>query len=118
MRIYTADPAVVALAAPGLALGAWILVVDASQGILTGALRGAADIWAALVIQLVSFWLICIPACYLLGHALGYGVRGAALGPVPRPRDRRRCCWSPASGCSRRAPSGRSEPPCRPRDRR
>ena len=51
VRIYTADPAVVAIAAPGLVIAAWILVVDASQGILTGALRGAADIWAALLIQ-------------------------------------------------------------------
>jgi multidrug resistance protein, MATE family len=79
-RIYTDDPAVLAIAVPGLALGAWILVVDASQGILTGALRGAADIWAALVIQLISFWLICIPACYLLGPVLGHGVRGLLWG--------------------------------------
>ena len=76
VRIYTHDPAVVALAAPGLVIASWILVVDASQGILTGALRGAADIWAALLIQFVSFWLICIPACYVLGHALGFGIRG------------------------------------------
>ncbi len=80
VRLYTADPAVIAIAAPGLALGAWILVADASQGILTGALRGAADIWAALVIQIISFWLICIPTCYLLGHVLGYGVPGLLWG--------------------------------------
>jgi MATE family multidrug resistance protein len=55
-------------------------VVDASQGILTGALRGAADIWAALVIQLISFWLICIPVCYLLGPVLGHGVPGLLWG--------------------------------------
>jgi MATE family multidrug resistance protein len=78
--IYTRDPAVVAIAAPGLVLGSWILVVDASQGILTGALRGAADIWAALLIQLVSFWVICIPACYALGHTLGFGVQGLLWG--------------------------------------
>jgi multidrug resistance protein, MATE family len=80
VRLYTTDPAVIALAAPGLALGAWILVVDASQGILTGALRGAADIWAALAIQLFSFWVVCVPACYLLGQALGYGVPGLLWG--------------------------------------
>ena len=39
-------------------------------------MRGAADIWAALLIQFVSFWLICIPACYVLGHALGFRIRG------------------------------------------
>jgi MATE family multidrug resistance protein len=80
VRIYTHDPAVVALAAAALLIAPWILVVDASQGILTGALRGAADNWAALVIQFVSFWLICIPACYALGHALGVGIQGLLWG--------------------------------------
>jgi MATE family, multidrug efflux pump len=80
VRVYTADPAVVALAVPGLVIAAWILVVDASQGILTGALRGAADIWAALAIQFTSFWLICIPACYALGPRLGYGMHGLLFG--------------------------------------
>jgi MATE family multidrug resistance protein len=80
VAIYSADPAVVALAVPGLVIAAWILVVDASQGILTGALRGAADIWAALWIQFASFWLICIPACYALGPRLGYGLHGLLYG--------------------------------------
>lgn len=74
--IYTADQAVATIAAPGLVIASWILVADASQGILTGALRGAADIWAALGIQFVSFWVLCIPLCYVLAHALGYGVPG------------------------------------------
>ena len=79
-RIYTDDPAVIAIAAPGLGLAAWILVVDASQGILTGALRGAADIWACIIVQFVSFWLICMPVCYLLAHPLGLGVAGLLWG--------------------------------------
>jgi MATE family, multidrug efflux pump len=79
-RIYTADAAVIAIAAPGLGLAAWILVADASQGILTGALRGAADIWACIVVQFISFWLICIPVCYLLAHPLNLGVAGLLWG--------------------------------------
>jgi MATE family multidrug resistance protein len=79
-RIYTEEPAVIAIAAPGLGLAAWILVVDACQGILTGALRGAADIWACIVIQFMSFWLICIPVCYLLAHPLNLGVAGLLWG--------------------------------------
>jgi MATE family multidrug resistance protein len=77
---YTSDPAVAALAVAGLLIGAWILVVDASQGILTGALRGAADVWVVLAIQFVSFWLICIPASYALGHPLGLGIPGLLWG--------------------------------------
>jgi multidrug resistance protein, MATE family len=79
-RIYTADPAVIAIAAPALGLAAWILVADASQGILTGALRGAADIWACIIVQFISFWLICIPVCYLLAHPLNLGVAGLLWG--------------------------------------
>jgi multidrug resistance protein, MATE family len=79
-RIYTDDPAVVAIAAPGLGLGAWILLADASQGILTGALRGAADIWACIGVQFVCFWLICIPLCYLLAHPFGLAVPGLLWG--------------------------------------
>ena len=79
-RIYTGDPAVIAIAAPGLGLAAWILVADATQGILTGALRGAADIWPCIVVQFISFWLICIPLCYLLAHPLGLGVAGLLWG--------------------------------------
>jgi multidrug resistance protein, MATE family len=79
-RIYTEDPAVIAIAAPGLGLAAWILVADATQGILTGALRGAADIWACIIVQFISFWLICIPVCYLLAHPLDLGVVGLLWG--------------------------------------
>ena len=80
VRIYTADPAVIAIAAPGLGLAAWILVADASQGILTGALRGAADIWACIIVQFISFWLISIPVCYLFAHPLDLGVAGLLWG--------------------------------------
>jgi multidrug resistance protein, MATE family len=79
-RIYTEDPAVIAIAAPGLGLAAWILVADATQGILTGALRGAADIWACIIVQFISFWLICMPVCYLLAHPLDLGVAGLLWG--------------------------------------
>jgi len=78
--IYTDDPAVAAIAVPGLVIASRVLVADASQGILTGALRGAADIWAALAIQFTSFWLICIPLAYALAHPLGYGVHGLLWG--------------------------------------
>jgi MATE family multidrug resistance protein len=64
VAVYTDDPAVAAIAVPGLILASWLLVADASQGVLTGALRGAADIWACTWMQFVSFWLICLPTSY------------------------------------------------------
>ena len=80
VAVYSRDPAVAAIAVPSLMLAAWLLVADASQGILTGALRGAADIWACNWMQFVSFWLICIPTCYLLAHRFGLGIPGLLWG--------------------------------------
>ena len=47
---------------------------------MTGARRGAADIWACIGVQFVCFWLICIPLCYLLAHLLDFGVAGLLWG--------------------------------------
>lgn len=75
-RLYTDDVAVVQMAATGLLIAAWILVSDASQGILIGALRGAADIWPSLLIQTASFWLIAIPLCYFFSFYAKYNIYG------------------------------------------
>ncbi|MDX1541462.1 MAG: MATE family efflux transporter [Geminicoccaceae bacterium] len=80
VAIYTDDPAVAAVAIPGLGIAAWILVVDASQGIMVGALRGAADIWVTMGLQAIAFWVIGIPLCYWLGHVQGFGVAGLLWG--------------------------------------
>lgn len=78
--VYTADPLVLAVAAPGMTIAALCLLGDAAQGILIGALRGAADIWVPLALQLASFWLLAVPLAYCLGHGLGWGVPGLILG--------------------------------------
>lgn len=78
--IYTGDPAVIRLAAAGLAIASWILVVDACQGILVGALRGAADIWPTLIIQIVSFWIVSIPMCYFFSFYANKGISGLLFG--------------------------------------
>jgi MATE family multidrug resistance protein len=79
-RTYSAEPAVLALAAPGLAIASWLLLVDALQGVATGALRGMADLWAVAAIQLLCFWGIAIPSCHLLAFDVGYGVVGLLFG--------------------------------------
>ena len=80
VALYTHDPLVTRLAATGLLIATWILVVDASQGILVGALRGAADIWPTLIIQTGSYWLIAIPACYFFAFYAKFGVSGLLFG--------------------------------------
>ncbi|MGI9498615.1 MAG: MATE family efflux transporter, partial [Geminicoccaceae bacterium] len=80
VALYTQDAAVAGLATSGLLIAALILVSDASQGILIGALRGAADIWPSLVIQVVSFWLLAIPCCYFFSFYAKFNIHGLLFG--------------------------------------
>ena len=80
VNLYTEDAAVVGLAASGLAIAAWILVSDSAQGILIGALRGAADIWPSLAIQTASFWLLAIPLSYFFTFYAKYDIFGLLYG--------------------------------------
>ena len=74
--IYTSDSAVQALATQALGLVALVVVVDGLQGVLTGALRGAADVWLPMAIHVGSFWLVLIPTAWLLAFPLRHGVPG------------------------------------------
>jgi len=80
VALYTLDAEVTRLATMGLLVAAWILVSDASQGILIGALRGAADIWPSLLIQTVSFWLVAIPLCFFFAFYAKFDIHGLLFG--------------------------------------
>ena len=71
--LYTADAAVLAIAAPTMLVCAAAAVPDGTQAVLMGALRGASDVWPATVLYMVAFWLVMVPLGYLLGvhHAMG-----------------------------------------------
>jgi MATE family multidrug resistance protein len=75
-QLYTADLAVVDLAAGCLLLVAAIIVADGLQGVLAGALRGAADVWVPMIIHLASFWCVLLPVAWLLAFPLDLGVFG------------------------------------------
>ena len=82
MAIYTDDPGVLAVAVPTLAIAALFLVGDGLQGVLVGVLRGAADVWATMWIGAFSFWVVMIPAAWLIGRHLGGGVPGLMWGEM------------------------------------
>ncbi len=77
---YTGDAAVLALAVPALALVAPLLLADASQGILMGALRGAGDVRLPLAVQLVAYAGVAVPLGYGLAFHAGLGVTGLLTG--------------------------------------
>ena len=65
--VYSNDPAVTVVATAAIATAALVLVPDGVQAVLMGALRGAADVWPATLLYLLSFWLVMIPLGYVLG---------------------------------------------------
>jgi len=74
--VYTGDPVVRALVVAAFAVAAPLLIVDGLQGVLMGAVRGAADVFVPTWLHAVSFWIVTVPLGYALGVVLGYGVAG------------------------------------------
>jgi MATE family multidrug resistance protein len=65
-----------------LAFGAMFQMADAMQVIALGLLRGIRDTRVPLVIAALSYWVIGIPASYLLAFRLDMGAQGLWLGLV------------------------------------
>jgi len=73
---------IVAYATALLAMAALFQMADATQVMALGLLRGVHDTRAPMVIASVSYWLIGIPASYVLAFPLGRGGVGLWLGLV------------------------------------
>ena len=74
-RFYSDDEAVVEIAANVFIIGAVYQVFDAMGATTAGALRGAGDTRAPMLIQIISMWMIMIPLVFWLGGL--YGLYGA-----------------------------------------
>jgi MATE family multidrug resistance protein len=79
-RGFTADGAVIALAAQLLTVAALFQLFDGGQVVASGALRGLADVQVPTVITFVAYWLVSLPVAYLLAFRLGLGPVGIWLG--------------------------------------
>lgn len=79
-RVYTPDPAVVALASNLLIPVALMQPILAVAVILGSALRGAGDTRATMFITMFSAWALRVGAGYLLGIVFGLGLVGVWLG--------------------------------------
>lgn len=74
--IYTNDPEVIPVIVIGLFVVVFVILADGFQGVLLGALRGAADVWPTTGLGLIAFWIIMVPLAWLMGHHWGGGVAG------------------------------------------
>ncbi|APU44673.1 MATE family efflux transporter [Streptomyces sp. TN58] len=77
---HAGDTDIIALTATGLLIAALMQVFDATQNIGNGILRGIGDTAGPFRISLVGYWLIGLPAGYLLGITAGWGVEGVWTG--------------------------------------
>lgn len=67
-----------------LAVAVWFLLFDGAQNILLGALRGLKALKTSLLLVVIFYWAIALPAAYMLGIHLELGPRfvwaGLAIG--------------------------------------
>jgi MATE family multidrug resistance protein len=74
--LYSADPAVVGLAAVLLPIAAVFQVFDGTQVVSAGILRGAADTTLPAAMALLGYLLLGLPIGWYLGFVAGHGPRG------------------------------------------
>jgi MATE family multidrug resistance protein len=80
IKLFTADPAVVATGVSLLLIGAAFQLFDGVQGVATGVLRGLGDTHTAMLSNIAGHWAIGLPAGALLCFQAGLGVRGLWVG--------------------------------------
>ena len=77
-----ARAAIVPLGVMLLAFAALFQLVDAGQAMLLGILRGMQDTRVPMMLAVIGYWLIGLPAGYGLGFAAGWGPAGLWSGLV------------------------------------
>lgn len=73
---YIENPEVIEITSGILIIAGFWQLFDGGQAIGLGILRGLTDVSIPTVITIISYWLIGIPACYILGIYFNYGVHG------------------------------------------
>jgi putative MATE family efflux protein len=82
VRIFTDDPAVVAVGADCLRVFSYGYVLYAWGMVMIQAFNGAGDTYTPTAINFFCFWLLEIPLAYLLAITLGVGERGVYVSVV------------------------------------
>ncbi|ULT59213.1 MATE family efflux transporter [Neobacillus drentensis] len=78
--LYSTEAAVINLTANFLIFALFFQICDAIQATAQAALRGYKDVNIAFIMTLVAYWLICLPAGYLLANFTSLGARGYWIG--------------------------------------
>jgi multidrug resistance protein, MATE family len=81
-RAYTNDATVIALTASLIPIAGVFQVFDGIQAVAAGVLRGIGDTHSPAVINIIGFWVIGLPVCWMLAFRLGGGALGLWWGIV------------------------------------
>ena len=93
---FTEDPAVIAATIPLLFVAAIFQFFDGLQITATGALRGAGNTHAGLIVQIIGYWIIGLPIGYLIAFRLT--TEPSASGSASAPASSSPASPSPPSG--------------------
>jgi MATE family multidrug resistance protein len=77
---FSTNPAVIPIASSLLLVAALFQLVDGLQAVALGALRGVNDTRIPTTLTLIAYWVIALPACYLLAFTAGLGPDGIWYG--------------------------------------
>lgn len=80
LRIFTSDPGVIAASISAIHIAAFAQPAMAASFVFSGALRGAGDTRATLIVTAASIWTVRLGVAYLGARVLGWGLAGAWLG--------------------------------------
>ncbi len=79
-RLFSPDPVVIEMGARLLLVAAAFQLFDGLQTVATGALRGAGNTKTPMIANFVAYWLIGLPAGYLLCFRMHWGALGIWIG--------------------------------------
>ncbi len=80
VRLFTADPAVIAAALPAVIWVVIATVFDGGQSVMNNACRGRGDTWVPTAFHFGSYWLVMVPAAWTFAFPLGQGLAGIYQG--------------------------------------
>lgn len=78
--IFTKDLEVISLAAVLLIIACFFQLLDGTQVVGLGILRGMGDVNIPTFITFFAWWVVGLPSGYLMGIELGWGVKGVWYG--------------------------------------
>jgi MATE family multidrug resistance protein len=80
VRVFSTDPVVTALAARLLVVAAIFQLFDGGQVVAAGALRGLTDVKVPTLITFTAYWVLALPAGYVLAFHTRMGPTGVWVG--------------------------------------